>query len=40
MSADDVMKAVQIGVERVRQVDEVVVKALAQDRSRRVVEVR
>ncbi|GAA5929486.1 hypothetical protein JCM3775_002354 [Rhodotorula graminis] len=40
LSADDVMKAVQIGVERVRQVDEVVVKALALDRSRRVVEVR
>lgn len=40
LPADDVMRAVMIGVERVREVDEVVKAALEKEKKRRVVEVR
>ncbi|GAA5824690.1 hypothetical protein JCM3770_000088 [Rhodotorula araucariae] len=40
LAADDVMKAVQIAAERVKEVDEVVVRALEAEKKRRVVEVR
>lgn len=40
LPAEDVMRAVMIGVERVREVDEVVKAALEAEKKRRVVEVR
>lgn len=40
LGADEVMRAVGVGVERVREVDERVVRALADEKRRRVVEVR
>ncbi|CEQ40002.1 SPOSA6832_01568 [Sporobolomyces salmonicolor] len=40
IDADEVMKAVQIGIERVKELDKVVADALEREKARRVVEVR
>ncbi|GAA5890244.1 hypothetical protein JCM6882_008766 [Rhodosporidiobolus microsporus] len=40
LPADEIMRAVQIGVERVKELDEVVARALEEEKRRRVVEVR
>lgn len=40
LAADDVLRAVTIGVERVREVDDKVRRALEDEKRRRVVEVR
>ncbi|GAA5973848.1 hypothetical protein JCM21900_006707 [Sporobolomyces salmonicolor] len=40
IDADEVMKAIQIGIERVKELDKVVADALEREKARRVVEVR
>jgi hypothetical protein len=40
LPAEEILKAVQIGVERVKELEELVVGALKKDAGRRVTEVR